>query len=60
MPVYEYTCRICGNRFEVLTAAADKDKVRCPVCRGKDLGEVYGSTQSPKKESCSTKRFNFG
>ena len=33
MPIYEYTCRDCGHRFEELQRLGDSgEKVRCPVC----------------------------
>lgn len=33
MPIYEYKCRECGDKFEKLvrTSTAEKD-VRCPAC----------------------------
>ena len=33
MPIYEYKCRECGDRFEKLvrTSVSEKD-VRCPTC----------------------------
>jgi len=33
MPIYEYKCRECGDKFEKLvrTSAAEKD-VKCPAC----------------------------
>lgn len=34
MPVYEYTCKRCGARFERLLVAAERDaKQQCPECR---------------------------
>jgi putative FmdB family regulatory protein len=33
MPLYEYTCRECGRRFEVLQrVGADGTGVTCPGC----------------------------
>lgn len=33
MPMYEYTCRSCGERFELLRAADERDQTsRCPHC----------------------------
>lgn len=38
MPLYEYSCRSCENRFEVLQRLGeDAAGVRCPTC---DHGEV--------------------
>jgi putative FmdB family regulatory protein len=60
MPTYEFNCRSCGNRFETLVSAVDKDKVRCPVCRSNILKEVYGINVQTAKDSCSSKPFRFG
>jgi putative FmdB family regulatory protein len=33
MPIYEYTCRTCGNEFEELTRAMkDSAATSCPRC----------------------------
>ena len=32
MPIYEFECESCGERFEELVAAGED--VRCPVCGG--------------------------
>jgi putative FmdB family regulatory protein len=34
MPIYEYACRKCGERTEVLQKAKDKPPERCPKCGG--------------------------
>lgn len=35
MPIYEYECRACGRRFEVLQRVGDAAKPPCPECRSK-------------------------
>ena len=35
MPIYEYTCRKCGNEFEVIVFGDDVPE--CPRCGDKDL-----------------------
>jgi putative FmdB family regulatory protein len=38
MPIYEYKCQDCGNRFEKLVRrAAEADGVECPSCGQKHL-----------------------
>ena len=32
MPVYEYICGACRERFEQLVSMADRDGVSCPEC----------------------------
>ncbi len=41
MPVFEYKCNKCGNRFEMLfkSAALEKDVV-CPECFTSDIRKV--------------------
>jgi putative FmdB family regulatory protein len=34
MPIYEYECRKCGERTEVLQKAKDKPLEKCPKCGG--------------------------
>ncbi|MBP1748902.1 MAG: hypothetical protein H6Q52_1441, partial [Deltaproteobacteria bacterium] len=34
MPIYEYTCRKCGNEFEVIIFGDDTPE--CPECGAKD------------------------
>ena len=38
MPIFEYKCQDCGNRFEKLVRrTADADAVECPSCGQKHL-----------------------
>ncbi len=34
MPIYEYRCRVCDNRFELLRSFSDTTPVTCPKCGG--------------------------
>ena len=34
MPIYEYECRRCAHRFEIIQKFSDKPRKRCPVCSG--------------------------
>jgi putative FmdB family regulatory protein len=45
MPLYEYVCRKCHNKFgEVLTIKDhETKKVHCPDCQGTDLEKVIES-----------------
>ena len=40
MPIFEYACNDCGNKFEKLVRRSDADAVRCPAC-----GEGHLTTQ---------------
>ncbi|MGC8863019.1 MAG: FmdB family zinc ribbon protein [Armatimonadota bacterium] len=32
MPIYEYHCKPCGRRFELLTTISRADQAVCPGC----------------------------
>lgn len=32
MPLYEYHCEACDERFEVIRSSRDTDLVKCPRC----------------------------
>jgi len=35
MPIYEYTCRDCGTRFDALRSMKEADKpIECKQCHG--------------------------
>ena len=38
MPIYEYSCRGCGQQFELLVLASTVPA--CPQCEGRDLERV--------------------
>src|SRR5271154_963532 len=34
MPLYEYQCKKCGHRFELIQSFSAGDPKECPVCHG--------------------------
>jgi putative FmdB family regulatory protein len=57
MPIYEYTCKRCGERLEVLQrVGAGSEGLRCPRCRSHELerqastfaGSASGSGCAPR------------
>src|ERR1700753_321184 len=34
MPLYEYQCKKCGHRFELIQSFSAEDPKECPVCHG--------------------------
>ena len=42
MPTYEYKCRACAHRFEVVQSFSDEPLRVCDECGG-DLGKVFGN-----------------
>ncbi|MFQ5700481.1 MAG: FmdB family zinc ribbon protein [Acidobacteriota bacterium] len=35
MPLYEYECKKCGHRFEVIQKFSDPPRRACPRCKGR-------------------------
>jgi putative FmdB family regulatory protein len=47
MPLYEYSCRACGKRFEVLQRiGADASGLACPQCGGTDVTKQFSTFAS--------------
>jgi putative FmdB family regulatory protein len=44
MPLYEYRCEKCGNRFEKLRRMQDADKdIECPQCESEEVERLLSS-----------------
>lgn len=41
MPIYEFICQRCGNKFSLLLSMAKKAEAACPACQSKDLKEDF-------------------
>ena len=55
MPVYEYICQECGNKFEIFRHFFDSDDdLECPVCGKKALVRQFSSVNS----TCSLSESN--
>jgi putative FmdB family regulatory protein len=35
VPIYEYQCTACGNRFELIQKLSDSPRRKCEKCKGK-------------------------
>lgn len=35
MPIYEYICKKCKKTFEIFQKITEKQKTKCPKCRGR-------------------------
>lgn len=57
MPVYEYKCRSCGDKFELLLPVSRRDdlELRCPKCDSAEIERGMSCVASSKKggDSCS-------
>jgi len=44
MPLYEYTCKDCGERFEVLQRVGEgAESVLCPECGGHEVTKQFST-----------------
>jgi len=48
MPIYEYSCRACGNDFEKLVSFSSKDIIRCPKCSSENVVKKISMVASGK------------
>jgi putative FmdB family regulatory protein len=51
MPIYEYRCAACGERFDRLTSQADRAQVRCPRCEGRRVERLLSTFAVGKSQS---------
>jgi putative FmdB family regulatory protein len=45
MPIYEFQCGDCDERFEVRASFEEKDKglsPKCPRCGSENTGQIFG------------------
>ncbi len=43
MPVYEFHCEQCDERFEIVSKLSDRaENAVCPRCGGREVVPVYG------------------
>ncbi len=61
MPIYEYRCRKCGERFEkFVRSLAAQQSVECPRCGSQEVEKavslfgVGGGSRPSSSGSCST------
>ena len=64
MPIFEYECKECGHRFEILQMTKkDENDLRCPQCRAGNVIKILSAfssisnSGSTKSESCSPGSF---
>ena len=55
MPIYEYECRECHDRFELLVRASTT--LACPACKGTDLERLFSLSSV---SSDGTRKRNLG
>ncbi|PIP38446.1 MAG: transcriptional regulator [Desulfobacterales bacterium CG23_combo_of_CG06-09_8_20_14_all_51_8] len=43
MPIYEFECRKCDQKFERLILSADDKTPECPECHGRDVQKIMSA-----------------
>lgn len=43
MPLYEFRCRCCGERFERLVRGATSEEIVCPHCRAAEVERLFSA-----------------
>lgn len=54
MPIYEYQCNDCNEKFEVTLSTFPREKPRCPKCRSEKTRRIFSSASrisEPSKPS---------
>ena len=44
MPIYEYSCDVCGHELEAIQKMADAPLVDCPACEQPDLKRLISAS----------------
>lgn len=53
MPIFEYSCRDCGARFEKLLVSYDKKPGHCLQCGSDNLKKLFSPFSAAKSEPVS-------
>ena len=43
MPIYEFTCRKCGETFEELILGGRIEDIKCPKCQSGDVEKIMSA-----------------
>lgn len=56
MPIFEYVCKKCGNKFEKLQKGSAGEECGCPTCGSHEVAKAlsaFSSTGSSEKKCYS-------
>ena len=48
MPIFDFSCQDCGNKFDLMISNRDKDKVKCPECGSSKVRELLSLFNTSK------------
>lgn len=53
MPIYEYLCKVCKNKFDYLILPGKDEQVECPSCGSLDIEKQVTVFSRPKNSRSS-------
>jgi putative FmdB family regulatory protein len=60
MPIYEYQCAQCGERFEVRQSIGeDGSKLSCPKCKAQNPQRLFSSFFSPSSSTSEPSEISY-
>ncbi len=58
MPIYEYQCEQCGNRFEKFCRFGDEKTGKCPKCGAENPKRIISPVaKNSADSSCGTRNY---
>jgi len=51
VPVFDFKCQECGNKFDIMVSNRQKEEVRCPTCGAEKVQQLLSAFSSPKTGS---------
>ena len=51
MPIFEYKCKSCEEKFEIFRSSSNLDPVNCPKCESEDTFKLFSTFASCGKDS---------
>lgn len=61
MPIYDFRCEKCGQKFTVLVGISERGKVTCPKCQSSDVRQlITGCAIRVKDGGCGGWQTGFG
>lgn len=60
MPIYEYSCRDCGSRFEKLQKSGSGSKPACPSCGSEETIKEFSTFSSVESSSSGAGCYSGG
>ncbi|MGI5911501.1 MAG: FmdB family zinc ribbon protein [Syntrophomonadaceae bacterium] len=57
MPIFDFACSNCGNKFDLMISNSEKNKVKCPKCNSQDVKQLLaqfntGGKIRPEPRGC--------